>query len=172
MKPKLKTEVETFIEKHHPCAEGATWARQYRTMAQVWKYCTNVEWMLWITDKHGCGADRLLRLFGCWCVRNTPLADGRKVWDLLTDPRSRAAVEVAERFAYGKATVKELAVARAVAWAVAKDAARDAARAAARTAADAARAAARTAADAAAAAQCDGLRLIFGNPFKKAKKTT
>ena len=43
----------------------------------------------------------------------------RMVWELLTDPRSRAAVEVAERFCDGKATEDEMSVAYADAYAAA-----------------------------------------------------
>ena len=94
--------------------------------------CRNRE-VLWMAN-----ADSILRLIVTECVRKTPLHDGRTVWDLLTDPRSRNAVEVAEKFAHGKATREELdaawyaaryaagAAASASAW----DAARDAARAA------------------------------------------
>ena len=71
--------------------------------------------------------DRKARLFAVWCCREMPLHDGRKMWDLLTDERSRNAVDVAERFANGKATQEELAAA----WGAARAAARDAARAAA-----------------------------------------
>ncbi len=53
------------------------------------------------------------RLFACWCVRNTPLHDGRTTWDLLTNERSRNAVEVAEQHAAGKVTNDELATAEA-----------------------------------------------------------
>lgn len=49
-----------------------------------------------------------LRLWGCWCVR--------QVWHLLTDERSRKAVETAEAYAVGKATSQELKAAGAVAW--------------------------------------------------------
>ena len=97
--------------------------------------------------------ERTQRLFACWCVRHTPLADGRKVWDLLTDERSKNAVRVAERFAYGESSEKELAAAEDAAWAAARAAARTAARDAARIAArDAARAAVWAAAGAAEAA--------------------
>ena len=67
--------------------------------------------------------DKTARLFACWCVRHTPLADGRVVWDLLTDDRSRAAVDMSERYARGGATEEELAAARAAAWDAAWDAA-------------------------------------------------
>ena len=87
--------------------------------------------------------EKSARSFACWCVRNTPLSDGRKVWDLLDDKRSREAVEVAERYAEGNATKEDLNAA----WAAAGNAAWEAARNAAWEAAgNAAWAAARTAA--------------------------
>jgi hypothetical protein len=55
--------------------------------------------------------ERILRLFACKCVRETPVGEGRTVWDLLTDERSRNAVDVAERYAIGQATQDELAAA-------------------------------------------------------------
>lgn len=99
---------------------------------------------------------RALRLLACRYVRETPLHDGRKVWDLLTDERSRRAVEIAELYADWKATLSELAAARAAALAAVWDAALAAARAAAGAAARAAAgAAARAAEDAARAAAWD-----------------
>jgi hypothetical protein len=101
--------------------------------------------------------DRDWRLYAVWCAR--------RVEHFLTDPRSRAALDVAERFARGEATTEELDAARSVAWfaagAAAWSSARSAAAATARSAAYAARSAAyaaRSAADAAAAAQADMFR--------------
>jgi hypothetical protein len=127
--------------------------------------------MLWLLTEIGHQDDKTYRLYACWCVRNTPLADGRKVWDLLTDKRSRNAVEVSERYAVGEATKEEMDAAWAAAWDADGDAAWAAAGAAARDAAwDAAWAAARDAAgdaawaaagDAARAFQADHLREVI-----------
>lgn len=77
---------------------------------------------IWAATCHGMLSDKVLRLFACSCVR--------EVWDLLTDKRSRNAVEVAERHAHGKASDDELRAAWAAAWAAAEAA--EAAAAAAR----------------------------------------
>jgi hypothetical protein len=88
------------------------------------------------------GRDREIRLFGVWCAR--------QVQHLMTDPRSIAALDVAERFANGEATQYELNAAASDAARAASDAARDAASDAASDAARDARAAAWAAAWAAA----------------------
>ncbi|MFU2067687.1 hypothetical protein ACLQ9R_01290 [Bordetella hinzii] len=69
------------------------------------------------------GVDRDARLFAVWCAR--------QVEHLMTDQRSKDALDVAERFANGEATGEELDAA----WAAARDAAGDAAWDAARDAA-------------------------------------
>ena len=154
-----------FCSATSACADGREWALTQPTMADVWDNCPRSDWLLWIADKIGNRPDdRTLRLFAVWCARNTPLGDGRVTGDLLTDPRSIAALEVAERYANGRASREELAAAGDAAWdaarATAWDAAWDAARAAWAAAWDAAW-------DAARAAQAKYLRTLVPNPFRK-----
>ncbi len=109
-----------FCAATEACPAGRDWALTQPTMSDVWDNCPRVDWLLWIADKMGKKPDdRTLRRFAVWCARNTPLSDGRKTGDLLTDPRSLAALEVAERFADGQATNDELDAARAAAEAAA-----------------------------------------------------
>jgi hypothetical protein len=109
---------------------------------------------LWVVCRSEIISDRVTRLFAVWCAR--------QVQHLMKDPRSLAALDVAERFAIGEATEEERAAAWGAAWvaecaarAVAEDAARYAARA---TAGDAARYAAWGAAYAARATAGDAAR--------------
>ena len=116
MNTTTENEVIAFCEKHDACSECLRFAEKYATMAEVWDACERVDWLVWIYRRTVTPMDlRELRLFACWCVRETPLADGRKVWDLLTDERSRNAVVVAERFVRGEATGEELERARSAA---------------------------------------------------------
>jgi hypothetical protein len=64
-----------------------------------WLACTDPQQILEFV--RGRASDRKLRLFTCACCR--------RVWDALTDQRSRSAVEAAERYADGLAGREELA---------------------------------------------------------------
>ena len=145
-----------FLKKHDACIDGAKWVLSIgEEMADAWDAMIaqdKRDWLIWTATRPGVFPDTVLRKLACRFIRDTPLADGRMVWDLLTDERSRRAVEVAEQYADGKATAQELDTAHAAARAACD-------------AADAAYAAADVAANAAKAAQ---VRMIaeLGNPFR------
>jgi hypothetical protein len=65
-------------------------------------------------QRSGRVTDRKTRLLICACVREG-------LWHLLTDARSRAAIEIAELFADGRATIEELTAAKTAAGAAASD---------------------------------------------------
>lgn len=124
--------INEFAKKHNACKDSVKWALgNCKSMQEAWD-TIRAEDVVWIATRRGVLTDKELRLFACWCVR--------QVWHLLEDPRSRRAVEVAERYANGEATEEELVAARyaaryadrAAAWAAAWDSACDAAWAAAR----------------------------------------
>jgi hypothetical protein len=135
------------IREHGPCAEG--WQKLLRHLGKTQADDEPLS-IVTVLDSNGLddalwclravdGCDREIRLYAVWCAR--------QVQHLMTDPRSLAALDVAERHARGLATDEELAAPRDAA-----EAAGDAARAAARAAWDAAGAAAWGAARAAARA--------------------
>jgi hypothetical protein len=74
---------------------------------EEWQTCADPHEMLKFV--RGSASDRELRLFASACCR--------RIWSHMSD-KSRAAVEVAERFAVGTATEQELAAAESEAWRV------------------------------------------------------
>jgi hypothetical protein len=72
-----------------------------------WLACTDLTPMLEFL--RGKASDRKLRLFACACCR--------RIWHLLTDRRTRRAVEIAEQYADGRASMDDLKAACDDAWA-------------------------------------------------------
>jgi hypothetical protein len=151
----MSTTTLNAIREHGPCADG--WKKLLNHLGKTGADDEPLS-LLTILDSNGLDDalwclrampehNKHWRLYAVWCAR--------QVQHLMTDARSVAALDVAERHAHGTASDQELAAARDAAWAAARDAAGDAAwdaaMAAARAAArDAARDAARVAASDAA----------------------
>ena len=139
------------IRAHGPCADG--WTKLLRHLGKTQADDEPLA-LATILDSNGLndafwclravnGHQREMRLYAVWCAR--------QVQHLMPDPRSVAALEIAERHANGQATDKELAAAADAAWAAAWGAAWAAAWAATGAAAWAASGAAACAAAKAAA---------------------
>ena|SRR5690554_671967 len=104
------------IRAHRPCAEG--WQKLLSHLGKT-KADDEPLSLLTILESNGLddalwaaraiqGHDRDFRLFAVWAAR--------QVQHLMTDARSLAALDVAELFAEGAATVDEQAAADAAAW--------------------------------------------------------
>jgi len=103
--------ITEFCDRHDACEEGRAWALENcKDMQQVWD-TIKPEWLVWTATRDGVLTDKEQRLFAVFCAR--------QVEHLLTDQRSRDAIDVADRFARGLATDSELAAARDAAWAAA-----------------------------------------------------
>jgi hypothetical protein len=162
------SEVLKFLVEHQACEDAVEWVRKHGgDLAALWAECEQVGWMLWMLRRLP-EADAVQRWFATRCARRVLKFYEKQHPD---DNRPRRAIEVAERYAHGKVTEKELVAARdaargaargaatgaawaaawGAAWAAAGGAARGAAGDAARDAAwDAARGAAKDAAGGAA----------------------
>ena len=113
------------IRANHPCEAG--WKKllaglgktsaddeplPYARIAEI-NGLDDALWCCRVEPQHA----KVWRLYAVWCAR--------QVQHLMTDPRSIAALDVAERHATGEATDDELMAAWAAAWAAARDAVRD-----------------------------------------------
>jgi len=157
--------MKTFITKLkrlNACSDAIEWAKQYNTWQEVWDNCERADWLLWIAgkmvSKEGCSSKKEIVFVACKCTRTVLKFIPKK------EKRPLKAIQTAEAWVKGKATIEEVrkaayAAAAATAAYAAAYAAADAAytayaayaAATAAAAADAAATAAYTAADAYAA---------------------
>ena len=107
------------IRAHGPCDDG--YKKLCKALGGIRKYGENTP----ITIRQIVESNGLVDAL--WCLRTMPEHDrrwrllavryARRVQHLMTDPRSLAVMDVAERHARGLATDEELAAARVAAWA-------------------------------------------------------
>ena len=110
--------------KYHPCAEAEAWMRKQPTAAKAWAACPRGDWLLWIaarTCAPGSAEHKSVVLAACACARTAlkHVTSG--------DKRPLRAIEAAERWTRGEATIGEVMNARAASVAAAASSAADAA---------------------------------------------
>ena len=93
------------------CQEALDWAEQYDNLNKAWQKCQRGDWMLWLIGKAiAKDADRKpLVLIACKCAR---LA---LPYVLKGEEQPQKAIETAEAWVIGKATLKEVKAAAAYA---------------------------------------------------------
>jgi hypothetical protein len=141
----------TKLEKLNACSSALRWVSEQKNQQQAWDDCKRGDWMLWLLGRLSGEPEsnkrQKLVLTACECARLSLhlVEDG--------EDRPRIAIETAEKWTRGKATIDEVGKAAAdAAYAYAADDDAAAAAAAAYAAYAAAAAAAAYAAAAAAAA--------------------
>jgi hypothetical protein len=106
------TKLSNLLSNLGCCPESQDWVKGYETYESAWEACDRSDWILYILKELNYDPIQI-RLIGAWCARNTPLGDGRTTWDLLTDERSKHAIEVAEN---PESTKEELRAANSAAY--------------------------------------------------------
>ncbi len=103
----MKTFNEFLIE-NDACEEGMEWVNG-RELSEIWNEFNRGDWMLWLLRHLGLDKITTVRI-ACKIVRV-------QCWELLTDERSKRAIEVAELWCDGKVTIEEVEAAVSAAWA-------------------------------------------------------
>lgn len=104
-----------FMRKHHAPEELTFWSEWHNDeMAETWEILIErkkVSWLMWIAMETGVfpAADSIKLL--CDVVNHTALCDGRVLFDLLVDDRSKRAICAALSYANGSISEGELKIA-------------------------------------------------------------
>ena len=140
MKLRAHTAATILSDEHHVCTESTAWIRSLppdTTARQAWQLCQRGDWMLWLLG-HLSGppeSSARKRLVLCCCE----VARLAIVHVHAGEYRPRIAIETAEAWARGQATIEQVIAAASAAASAADSAAAYAAYAAAYSAAYAAR---------------------------------
>ncbi|MGI8905316.1 MAG: hypothetical protein ACR2IE_02365 [Candidatus Sumerlaeaceae bacterium] len=107
-----------FLAKYlpHPHRDFKRLAKSKKSLSEVWQACPRSDWMLWMLDCIEFKPATGLRLFACYCAKQSPIVE--------SDLRLVKVIQVAERFAKGEAEPAELMRAQQDAYAVLAEAKR------------------------------------------------
>jgi len=104
--------IKEFCDKHHACTSVRSWALSTR-LTKMSELISHPDLshahFRWIISRDGVLSHKDAVMLACFCARQN--------WKKLTDERSRKAVEVAEAWARGEASVAEASAASASAYA-------------------------------------------------------
>ena len=95
-----------YLKTLRACEEAVEWASQYPTLQAAWEACERGDWMLWLLGK-SCGntgseKHKQVVLLACKCARLALKHVPRG------EDRPRIAIETAERWTRGAATLEEV----------------------------------------------------------------
>jgi hypothetical protein len=102
-----KTELTAALTTHDACDEAIAWVESSRRKlaAKIWDDCERGDWMMWIAAR--AGVDRkLIVSAACLCAREA------LKYVKPGEDRPRIAIETAERWVRGEATIEEVRAAR------------------------------------------------------------
>jgi len=102
-------DLDTFLRDHGACDESIEWARGRRVDGRAWRACRRADWLLWIAVRVGVDR-RAIVLAACACAR-TSLRFVPK-----SERRPLVAIQTAERWARGRATIEEVRAADAAVY--------------------------------------------------------
>jgi hypothetical protein len=108
--------IRSFNPCYNPLEVGISDEETLSVVGWVEKYRTVVKSksdIIWLLCRKEFMSDKDLRLFAVWCARN---AYKYCIKEYPIDPRTIAAVDCAEKFAHGNASIRELVFARDAAW--------------------------------------------------------
>jgi hypothetical protein len=94
------------LETLHACPEAVAWARDYASLDAAWSACPRGDWMLWLAGRVAGGPGSPLRRplvrAACACARHA------RPYVRAGEHRPRLAIETAERWSRGEATLEEV----------------------------------------------------------------
>jgi hypothetical protein len=97
-----------MLTRLNACADAIEWARTQESYESAWRTCAHGNWMLWLLAKAGARREDVV-LAACACARQALRYVPKG------EERPRIAIETAERWARGEATIEEVRAADAAA---------------------------------------------------------